>query len=539
MATTTTDAALRMRSRSPLAIAVGLVCSMRYPHVIAVLALPFALPHAQAADWTFKPGLELRQSYSDNVRLQTAGQEHADFVTEIVPNFSLTGVGRRLRVNANYAVDGLLYQRDSRLNNVLQTMQGDARAELVDDLLYFDAKASIAQQSINAFGPAITDNINAAVNRAEVRTLSLSPYVRHRFGNLASAEARYSHDTFDSDNQQIASAKIDRIAVTLNSGSGFRNLGWGITHSQQRNDYGNSPSVDISSSLASVRYAVTSTFAVTATAGYEKFGYVALTDRSEGGSGSIGFSWQPSSRTMVEASAGRRFFGDTYTLKATHRARRSVWTISYNEDITTTQSQAQTQTQARGGGISSAGFLNQLWTNSIPDAAVRRDAVDAFIRDSGLPPSLSSGTNSFSNRFFLQKNLQASVALNGIRNTVVLSAYNTRRTAQSGLNTGTTPFGLVGLLDESDNIRQTGIQGVWSSRLSPNTNVNLSGGLSKVQASTGSREDRVKSVSLALTHRFSPKLRGAVELRRMRQDSSLAGLDVRENAIAVSLSSTF
>ena len=46
-------------------------------------------------------------------------------------------------------------------------------------------------------------------------------------------------------------------------------------------------------------------------------------------------TWQPSSRTRLEASFSERFYGDSYGLNFTHRNRRLINTVSYIEDIQT------------------------------------------------------------------------------------------------------------------------------------------------------------------------------------------------------------
>ena len=92
-----------------------------------------------------------------------------------------------------------------------------------------------------------------------------------------------------------------------------------------------------------------------------------------------GFAWEPSSRTSVSASIGERFFGRTYYLSASHRTRRTVWNISYDEAVTTTRSQFFLP-----AAIDTAALLDRLFTGVYPDPVQRKLAV-AITSDPGQP----------------------------------------------------------------------------------------------------------------------------------------------------------
>ncbi|HEY5800262.1 MAG TPA: TIGR03016 family PEP-CTERM system-associated outer membrane protein, partial [Burkholderiaceae bacterium] len=204
--------------------------------------------------------------------------------------------------------------------------------------------------------------------------------------------------------------------------------------------------------------------------------------------------------------------------------------VSYNEDITTTQQQYQLPKN-----INTASFLDNLWRNAVPDANARREMVDAYIRDTGLPRSITSGVNSFSNRFYLQKALQASVAYRGQRDTFMFNAYNALKKATSGLNLDVAILVDGGSLSDVRDLRQIGAQGMWRHALSPRTHINTSFSAANIHSSTNPREDVVKTQRIALTHRFSRFLRGELELRHMHQTSTVKDGNVRENAASVAL----
>lgn len=486
-----------------------------------------------AIDWKISPSLDLKETYSDNIALAPAGSEKSDFVTQINPGISLSGTGPRLKANARYGMQNLIYAERSRSNATRHMLNADANAELLDDFFFIDAKASISQQNVSAFGAQTNDNINTTDNLTETRTYSISPYLRQRFGSTASSELRYTHDSVDASAGGLLASQSDRIQLNLNSGTAFKTLGWGLNYSNQQLDYSNARTIDMETFSGTLRYLLSTRLSLNATGGYEKNNYLSTGVKPEGSFWSAGFSWAPAERTSITASAGRKFFGPTYALTANHRTRLTAWSLGYSEDITTTRSQFLVPAT-----IDTSDFLNQLWTASIPDPVERQQIVDAFIRDTGLPASLSNAINFLTNRVFLQKRLQASVAINGAKNTLVLSTYNMLREAQTSQEIDSNLLG-TDFLSLNDNTRQVGGNALWNWRMTPRTSANMSAGYARTTSLTTGRQDNIKTFRVGLARKFQPKLNGAVDFRHSQRDSNLSGNDYRENAITASLLMSF
>ncbi|MET0963817.1 MAG: TIGR03016 family PEP-CTERM system-associated outer membrane protein [Noviherbaspirillum sp.] len=494
-----------------------------------MLALAAQAAPALAAEWRFTPELTVRETYSDNITLAPAGSERSAFVTEVAPGFSITGEGRRSRLRATYQARGVMYSNNAGSSNIQNYLNADGTTELIDDLLFLDGQASIGQASTSAFGPRAIDSTYATGNRSEVRTYSISPYARKRYGNFAQGELRYLHQGTSSDNGAFANYSSDRINLNVSSGEAFRTLGWDAMASRQQSRYSDLDSVTSEYLNGTLRYRLTEQFALTGSAGYERYTYATPGDAPEGASWSVGFDWKPSPRTSVAATAGRRFYGDAYSFNGNHRSRYTTWHLSYNEDITTTQQQF-----ADSGSVSTSSFLNQAFLANIPDAVARAQAVDAFIRATGLPATLANGTAGLSNRYFLQKRLQASVALTTGKSTAVLTAFETLRRPQSEASANNSFSG--GNLLFSDESRQRGLSGLYSLRLSPITSVNVNGQYYRTTSLSTDITDDNKLLTLGLSHQLSPKVSGTVELRRYQGTFNQTGSDFRENAISAYLS---
>ncbi len=499
------------------------------PLALAALSLLGAqAAPALAAEWRFTPELTLRETYSDNYNLAPSGSEQSGFVTEIAPGFTVTGQGRRAQFRATYQGRSVNYS-GGRGSNFQNYLDSSGRAELVDDFMFIDGTANSSNVSTSAFGPQALDSTYATGNRSEVRSYSISPYIRKRFGSDARGELRYTHQGVSSDTGGFANYNSDRLNGSLSSGESYRSLGWDVSGSTQQSRYSDVDSVRSDYVNGTLRYRLTEQFSLTGSAGYERYTYQTLGDAPSGPSWSVGFDWKPSSRTSLAATAGRRFYGSAYTLNGTHRSRYTTWNISYNEDITSQQEQF-----ANSGSVSTSSFLNQAFLANIPDPVARSQAVDAFIRATNLPATLANGNQGLSNRFFLQKRLQASVAYTGGKSTAVLSAYDTLRKPQSE-NNSNSGFGNGNLLF-SDETRQRGVSGLYSLRLSTLSTMNLNAQYYRTTSLLSNITDDNKLVTLGLSHQFSSRTSGTVELRRYQGSFNQTGNDFTENAISAYLS---
>ena len=498
--------------------------------------------YSAAVDWKITPTLNLLETYTDNVTLATRGNEISDFITQINPGISLTGTGARLKVNANYTMQNLFYANQSNQNTIMHQLNAGAKATLIKNLFFLDSTANISQQNISLLGPLTTNNENITNNRATVKTYSISPYVLHNFSNFATTQARYTHNAVYTDaTGGLPGSKSDSILLSLTSGSAFHTLVWGLNYNKQKigglgtSIGGLGTSVENEQYTGSLRYRVSSKFSLTGTSGYQKFSYTSITGQSAGSFWTAGFVWTPSVRTNITANTGKAFFGTTYTLMASHRTRRSTWSLNYNQSITTTRDQF-----LNPATINTASFLNQLWTSNIPDPVMRQQTVDAFIRNNGLSASIFDPINVLTNQFFLQKSLLATVALSGAKNTLVFSMFHMLREAQTPGDANSALFGTNNFALNS-NVKEIGGNALWSYKISPRTSANIGAVYIKSNILDTGQEDETKTFTAGLTKLIRPKLNGAVNFRHVERtsNSNQNGTEYRENAITATLSMRF
>ena len=491
--------------------------------------------YSHAAEWTVVPRLSLRETYTDNLRLG-GGAGRGDFITQINPGLSLGGVGPRFTLNANYTMNNLIYAQASNLTRIRHQLDARGTAELMEDFFFVDGTAAITQQNISLFGPQAIDNVNVTGNRADVRRFNVSPYIRHRFKDFASAELRYAHNIVSSNANALRNSQGDSFIARLNSGTAFNTLRWGLNYSKQMIHFDRTGrTIELERSIGDLRYMVTPRFGLTATGGYERNSFLSIRGSPSSPTWTAGFVWTPSERTNIVANAGERFFGDTYFADARHRTRLTMWNFSYVEDITTFNQQALL------GGFGIADSLSHLIAAQNPgiDPGIIQQNTDTLLGPE-FSGSFFAPTNFFTNRLFLQKRLQASVALNGVRNTLVLRGFNITRQAYSPDDVDADLIGGVNaaLLR---NTRQTGGNALWSYRISQLTRANLNLGFTRFSFLGTDREDDLKIIRVSLTRRFPeilPSLNGMIEYRHNERDSNQAA-NYRENAVTAALNMSF
>lgn len=497
--------------------------------LLALLAAPCA-----HADWKFTSTVNLRETYTDNVALSSDELAEGRFVTEISPGFVLVNNARRFKFRSAYQLH--YYAFDDKdvpdTKHAQNQFNADMRSILVDDLLFFDAAGSVGQHAVSAFGPQVNGNGYATANRANVKTYRLGPYLRHAFGAGATALLRYSHDSVDAGQSGLGVTRSDSLTANLASGPLFRKLGWDIGYSRQRLNDTRAPESTVQNASLGLRYQLLQTLQFNVRGGYDEYDYQSIEGPNKGNFWQLGMVWEPSSRSSLSASLGKRYYGDSYTLAALHRSRRTVWSINYNDEVTTTRGQFLLPAT-----VDTAAMLDRLFRADIPDADQRRLAVEAYIRATGLPAALAENVNYFTNRYLLQKRWQASAAFNGARSTAVFSLFDMRRDALSSSETDGSISG-PGNVNINDNTRQRGASALFNYRISSRSGLNLSVTSSKSLSETTGLETVHKAARLAFTRQFSPRTRGDLELRRT-SGPAVGNATYRENALSASLSMRF
>ncbi|GAB2860731.1 hypothetical protein GCM10027277_31710 [Pseudoduganella ginsengisoli] len=507
------------------------------PAPAAVALALLALSPACRADWKFIPQFSLSETYSDNIALRPVAQEN--WVTTLSPAFSLDNKGPRLDLHATYSKQFYEYA-DKAVGGTqhgTQNLSAEAKGKLIEELLFVDATANISQQNVSIFGALspTAGNSFATDNFVEVKTARVSPYFKHRFGPYANAELRYAYDRVTSSKSGLNNSTGDTYSLSINSGTAFRQLGWGLQASKSKQQGLATTAVGGSSTSenasANLRWLASAQFNLTAQAGYDSFDYQALGGRNSGAAWEVGMEWQPSTRTHVKASAGRHFYGNSYLLEAQYRARASIWTLNYNDAVTSTRQQFLLPST-----IDTFTTLDRMFSSTIADPVARRQVVEAYIQAAGLPSSLANNINYFSNRYFLQKQFQAALVMNGAHATTVLTLQDMRRNA---LSSAVVDSNLLGssLSQLNENTSQTGANATLTWRLTSRDGLRATADVSRMRSLSAHTSNLNRSIRVGLTRQLQPKLSAAIDLRRIKGGLGIA--QYTENAVSATLNKQF
>ncbi|HNQ05020.1 MAG TPA: TIGR03016 family PEP-CTERM system-associated outer membrane protein [Thiobacillaceae bacterium] len=516
--------------------------SSRYAACLACLLAP---AWAGAAAWKFTPGISLAELYTDNIDLSSSATRQSDWITEVRPNFTLRRQGARLRAEVDYSLQGLYYAQGTHGTRFRHYLNGRANAELVEDWFFLDASArsSQAPRSLSSGTGYGAGNPVGISNTSSVAAYTLSPYLKHRFGSLATVEARIEHSGVFIGDAGTSDAGITRYSLNATSGSAPYPLSWSAQYLKTDNDNRGGGVADTGGEQGSInaRYQLTRTFGILGQAGLEKHDYPGVTanirdytyyglgffytpgrrfsmdmlfnDSDNGTFISGRMSAHPTLRTSIDVSSSQRAYGRSNAVGVAHRTRRSNWSLRYQDDLTNYQQQFLSYTGSLFMYQCPSGIEYQ------PPGVPPSDPVNCT-----LVQVINLYSPTLSNTTYLAKSLTGAVSYTRRRNTWTLSVYENKRAFKS----------LAGGTDET-----RGMQASWTIKAAANTTYSLSGGLARNEESASSRSDDLWNLALVATRQFNPKTTGSVEVRHQERSSTQAGDDYKENSVAARLNMIF
>lgn len=356
----------------------------------------------QTSKWSFHPGIQFGEIYTDNIALAPAGRTRSEFVTEASPYLSLNGRGPRLQLNLSYRMQNFFFAKNSSSNRIYHLLNAQGTAALVKNFLFFDARSYMSQQIINPAGKVFLGNFSSSGNRTDVRTYSFSPYIHYDFGTTATTEVRYTYSRLTYSQFSQSNNRANSYNVNLASGPSFYRFSWALNYNREKVLYDRFPSVSFQSAIGQVGWLLSRSFKILGTVGYDKNQYVTINGRNSGKRWSIGFSWAPSRRTSFSAAYGRRYYGNNYQAQFKHLTRFTTWEASYSIEATTTRNVQQSSTVV--GLINPAGqisYVNFIFPTLKTQVYILRNAELSMTR------SLKSGSASLS-LYQLRRDFQTS-----------------------------------------------------------------------------------------------------------------------------------
>lgn len=496
------------------------------------MALNFAVP-AHATDWQFTPSLGASVTLTDNIS-QSSSDPQDGMIISVSPGFSLNSKGsRRVQASVNYNLSSVARFSDDNTTDLLHNLGAIGKAELIEDFLFVDGTASVSQSQISLFGSPADAATNAS-NRANTAVYSIAPYVQKRFGTFATAQARYALGgaTFGG-NATTSDSVTNAFSASLVSGTRFNDLSWALDYSLRKAENDTAADTTFERATLTLGYALTRKFRVFGSVGQDENDFLSSTN-SGGSSYSVGIGWAPTQRTSLEASAGERYFGSTFSLSARHRTRASSWTVRYYEDVSDIPQQLLENSRNffwECTQLPGVYFPLTLYPQK-PVASCLGPFSPFQLLNRGVPEQALLATGNISvlaGGVYIIKSLTAGVTWDWKRFGWGLSASDSTRLYQFA----------AGAED-----RTQALSGTVNYRLTPRTTANAGLSLTK-NSGTGTlvggsgRNDGLVSLNLGMNHEFARDLSGALNFRHQQRDSDAANSDYEENSLGASVTMRF
>ncbi|WP_298234386.1 TIGR03016 family PEP-CTERM system-associated outer membrane protein [uncultured Azohydromonas sp.] len=427
------------------------------------------------------PPLELRlgamQTFTDNVDLATT-DKRADAITRLSPGLRWVSRAGRVRGFVDYSLNTLTYARsgDTDLRNALAA---NATAELLEQRAYLDAQAVISQQSVNPLDAQSVDPQVGRDNRTEVRTLSLTPRVQGRLGDVAQWDASLGYQASHATSSSVSNFSSTSAQARLGNGEALTALRWSLqaAHVARRFNGGRSTAED---SLRGVLdYRVNHELSAGAIVGWESTDIISTTKESHVTRG-LRLSWIPSERTQLSAEVERRFFGTAHNVGFLYRLPRAVLSFSDVRSLSNGVGQPSTVTQGTWYDVFSQQF------SGVPDS--QRDVlVQAALRERGINASPDELQSFLSSGVTVNRQQQLAFAWLLPRDTIAFALQQSDARRISSLVAGTDVF------SSFSNVRQRGYSLTLAHRLTPLSTLTL--GFMQRQASGDAVETKLRSMT--------------------------------------------
>ena len=339
-------------------------------------------PCSYASDWIITPSVSLTETYSDNVNLDTSGNEEGAFVTVLSPGVSIRKDGKRNRLNLDYRMQNIHNAGGDENLDISQQFQFNSNSEIVRNSLFLDLDSSLTQQNITNIR-ASNNNLNGGGNRTDVFNYGISPYWTPHLNGYVDGEVRFTYDELNTDSGAASDAENFEYSVRLDSGRRFSRFTWFVDHNKrvQKNDSGSN--VRFQDSLVELRGNINRHYSVFTQIGYSKNNFQSTTNLNNNGLIYLaGARWNINQSFMVEGGLGNNSFVTVDVKPTLHThwvmtyrnndvgrntnsvwqtdfdfvTKRSIWRVSYQEDTTTIQNvlsniQAFTLTNAFGNPV--------------------------------------------------------------------------------------------------------------------------------------------------------------------------------------------
>jgi hypothetical protein len=294
------------------------------------------------ADRQIQPSVTVGTVYVDNLDLVPPGvPKTGDWIAELIPRLQLQEQAPNLSAVLDYSAQALWFRDHSALDAVHQDGAGNVSWAAMPSLLFVEARAAYTQQAIDLTQPSNAGNLFGVGNVANEFDAMVAPYLKRDFGTMTGL-LRYQESLSDfsgaggsADASLLENSRTDAVTADLAADVKDAPFFWRIDGRSARTTFDTAEPFRTDRVMVAVSEGALPSLRLTQSAGAETN---VLTHSASGGLDagfwSAGFKWVPSTRTVLEASAGHRFFGPAYSVLWTYQSRLLKYHVIYSEVAT-------------------------------------------------------------------------------------------------------------------------------------------------------------------------------------------------------------
>jgi uncharacterized protein (PEP-CTERM system associated) len=471
------------------------------------------------------PSVGVQATLTDNVNL-SATNKQSDLIVSITPSIQLGGQLGSLKGYLSYGFTASAYASGGTNISTQNSLDAQLSKEVIDNWLFVDASARISQQYIDPFGTQSSDATLTNSNRTETTTLGISPYIRGQLVGVVNYQARADYSQTNSGTSEASNSSTLLGNVHFDATTRWTRLGWLVDYLYRQDSFSLGRTTTAQIVLGQLSFAVTPEFRVSLRANSESNNIITLQTQTYNGWG-WGLDWNPSPRTHLFLTEDQRFFGSSHVYGLDYRTPRSVWRISSTQSLST----GQTNT-GRGNPASAYDLLFAAFATVQPDPVLRAQLVNAFLQSNGIDPNASVGSSYLPSQIQEELRQDASVALLGIRSTVIFNVYQTYSRNLGVLSNPDNDFARGNLT------RWRGLGVGWSHRLTPQSTVSLNASAGRTSSESSNQESTHWDLNGIWSASVGRRATASITVRHQQFTSSAAS-SYNESAVIGNLSMTF
>ncbi len=165
-------------------------CSLSLLGLLLVSALSYS---EDTKDWEINPSLQLGLDYSDNLDLAPSDKTET-FIGTLSPGVAINRQGRHLSLGVDYRLSLVDYSTSNSSDRYFHNLNAFADAELVEDHLFIDTRATASQQLIDNRSAGSIDPRLAPDAFTNTLTFAFTPSWRQRIGDYTNISLSASYD---------------------------------------------------------------------------------------------------------------------------------------------------------------------------------------------------------------------------------------------------------------------------------------------------------------------------------------------------------